>query len=367
MLVCGGMIVLDKQFDTALLAAEGREAGVPALFLGIGTGGIFHYRQFLPALAVGADVASWDDEQKQFLMRAAAVHEDPKVCVFQMPVSNDHFKIMRGMREQGLKVVANVDDYVMNIRKQSDHHFTAHHFTKSIVEQHQKCLRFADALIVSTQWLADRLRKFNPNVYICRNGIDSGRYLMHEGSIDKDDENVLIGWAGGTGHKKAMHPISGALKNVLWDNPESVLMFIGEDFRYLFEGVDASIRDRVAVIGWEDDLYTYPRKLAAQDIGLAPSDESHFYKGKSQLRLYESGVLGVPMVVGPRYTEIQHGVTGFMAKDSADWEKYLGELIRNESLRTDMGLDMQNWVLENATIEARAQSWMDALEDIING
>lgn len=341
-----------------------REPGFPALFLGIGKGGIFHYRQLLPALAVGADVATWDADAKGFVEMAKPVHDNPEVCVFQMPVADDHLRIMLAMRKRGMKIVANVDDYIMNIRKQSDHHFTAHHFTKRVVESHQRILTLSDAVIVSTQWLADKLSRFNDNVFVCRNGLDLPRYEVHD-TVDKaQDDKVIVGWAGGTGHKKAMQSISGELKTALWENPQMLLVFVGEDFSYLFTELDASVRNRIAILPWSESLYDYPRALAGMDVALAPSDTSHFYAGKSQLRLYESGALNVPVIGGPRYTEIQHGVTGFRAVESGDWVKYIGELVQNDSLRKSMGQSLGDYVREYCSIEARASDWLSALESI---
>ena len=93
-------------------------------------------------------------------------------------------------------------------------------------------MRAADGLIVSTEFLARRYRALNGNVWVCRNGLDLGRYDF---TPPRGGETVTIGWAGGTGHREAMVPWLNAVGRVMEQRPHVRFMSVGEQFASVLE------------------------------------------------------------------------------------------------------------------------------------
>ena len=63
------------------------------------------------------------------------------------------------------------------VRKKRDHEFRGA-FGKEVLREYEQAMRACDAVICSTPWLGRRYRAFNPETYVCRNGLDLGRYAL---------------------------------------------------------------------------------------------------------------------------------------------------------------------------------------------
>jgi glycosyltransferase involved in cell wall biosynthesis len=83
------------------------------------------------------------------------------------------------------------------------------------------------------------------------------------------------------------------------------------------------------------------RSIAEVDINLAPLETGNpFCEAKSELKFFEAAVVGVPTVASatePFATAIEDGVSGYIARDLADWRHVLELLTDSEDRRKAMG------------------------------
>ena len=95
----------------------------------------------------------------------------------------------------------------------------------------------------------------------------------------------------------------------------------------------------------------YHMKLARLkiDIGLAPLSDNTFNKSKSNLKVLEYGVLGIPTIASPVYpysNTIKHEKDGLLVKnDYKKWLKSLSRLIEDKEFRVSLGSKMKEKVL----------------------
>lgn len=311
--------------------------GSEVLFLGLGKSAVCWYRCALPAMFLGADWVGVQGEPPHFKFQTGLVRrstqipdmDDYRVVVVQQPRGRHWLRGIKNLQARGIKVLYEIDDYVHAIRKMPDHDF-ASSFTKGDVDEMELCMRACDGLIASTDFIARRYRAFNPNVWVCQNGVDVGRYALTLPERPK----VVIGWAGATGHGRAMEAWLPTVAEVMRRHEDTCFVTIGMPFadRFMPEFGTRALSVPFTMID------TYPAAMTLMDIALAPAGKGNFFRAKSDLRWVEAGALGIPAIADPAvYPEIEDGTNGFHADTPGELELRLERLIGDPSLRLQAG------------------------------
>jgi glycosyltransferase involved in cell wall biosynthesis len=335
------------------------------LFIARGAGAAGWYRCALPAMALGLEWLGVQNDPPAMdfvtgLTRERLAMEDLEsydVLVVQQPSGTGWTREIRRLQAAGVKVVFEIDDYVQAVRKMADHEF-GHHFGKDVVRTYELNMKLADALICSTDFLADRYRAFNPNVFVCRNGIDPRRYEVTKPERD----TVTIGWAGGTGHRDALQPWLEVVAELLRQHPQVRFTSIG--LRVAGELQQEFGKERVLSLPFAP-FETYPAAMTLFDIAIAPAGRNNFFRGKSDLRWLEASALATPLVADPLvYPEIQSGVTGFHASTPDEVREHLSALVADAGLRQRIGEAAKAYVTEQRSIYQTVEDWAVALESV---
>jgi glycosyltransferase involved in cell wall biosynthesis len=218
------------------------------------------------------------------------------------------------------------------------------------------CIQTADLVTVSVEPLAERMRKLNSNVRVCRNRIDESML-----SIERPRrERLVIGWAGGPSHGDDMKEATYGLRKVLDWNPGKVeLHFIGADFRRL-------VRREMRFTRWAPVTADYYR-LIDFDIGIAPLRPGVFSDAKSAIKAIEYGALGIPIVasaVTPYNDYVIDGVTGWLVSTPQQWVQRLRDLVNDDAMREEMGRKARE-VASQHTIQTGYSDWESAYESIL--
>lgn len=218
------------------------------------------------------------------------------------------------------------------------------------------CIRTADLVTTSVEPLAERMRRLNPNVVVCRNRIDESLLSMQRPQRDK----LVIGWAGGASHFVDMKEAAYGLRRVLDWHPATVeAHFIGADMRRL-------LRREARFTRWAKIVTDY-YKLIDFDIGIAPLKPGIFTDAKSAIKVMEYGALGIPCVasdVTPYADYVVDGVTGWLVRRPEQWAQRLRELVNDEAMRTEMGQKARE-VASQHTIQAGWRDWEAAYQSIL--
>jgi glycosyltransferase involved in cell wall biosynthesis len=209
-------------------------------------------------------------------------------------------------------------------------------------------LALADAVTVTTEYLAEQVARFNENVHVIPNCVDAALLDFQRPRSDR----VVIGWAGGASHANDFAFVRNELKGYLRRTPEVDVHIIGTDYRRELGRPDARLS------GWSENLVEYLRKIDFS-IGLAPLAYHAFNKAKSDLKILEYAALGIPVVAtdfGPYSESVRHGVTGFLVKRPHEWARYLRELVNDEAMRTEMGENARRWAATR-TVQGNVWRW----------
>jgi glycosyltransferase involved in cell wall biosynthesis len=334
------------------------------LFVGIGATGVAWYRCALPAMYLDCDWLGAVGEPPNMhfvtgLTGEASAREtlfDYDVVVLQQPASEAWLATIRELQQRGITVLFDIDDYVHAVRKLPDH-VHAKAFGLDRLHHYEQCMAASDGIICSTPWLADRYRRFNPRVWVCRNGLDLGRYNLTR----PRRPGVAIGWSGASGHARAAQPWLAEVAAVMALREETRFISVGEAFANTF--VQRFGPARSLVVGFAP-LDTYPAAMTMFDIALAPAAKTLFYRGKSDLRWLEASALGIPVIADPTvYPDIEHGVTGFHAATPAEFREVLLALVDDAELRERVGAAAREYIRAHRDMRVMSAQWADVLRE----
>lgn len=227
-----------------------------------------------------------------------------------------------------LGTVYDIDDDVWNIRPVNWVAYQA--FTPASRDAVASYARYAALVTVSTEPLADIMRRHNPNVRILPNMVP-GWLLGHD---RPRRDRVVVGWAGGSSHAEDIGMIARQVRNVLAAHEgKAELHLVGANFSKMF-GCEARFTNWIPVDAGGD----YYRAIDF-DIALAPLTGSPFDESKSAIKALEAMALGIPVIaspVTPYRGFVRDGVTGYLA-GRKEWARRLRELINDADARAEMG------------------------------
>lgn len=247
-------------------------------------------------------------------------------------------------------------------------------------------LSFADHIIVSTKPLADYHKKFLKKVYNITTPItvipnfNDLREFSYRYKGNRNSRIIKIGWQGSTTHFSDLKMVMPAVKKIMERYSNVWFEFMGgveiNQVRDLFGKFPDEMFKRVSIIGGTASWTGYPWKLSKTnwDIGICPLIDDEFNRNKSHIKWMEYSSYKIPTVasnVYPYYKDIgkkktiENGVTGFLAKDTKEWIKYLSALIENEELRKTMGETAYNAIKNTWQMRDNAYLYEDLFDKII--
>jgi hypothetical protein len=217
-------------------------------------------------------------------------------------------------------------------------------------------------VIVTTEHLAKRYRKFNPNVFVCPNQIDPADWptrgdtlrLGDNRQFDKDDGIFRVGWFASPSHKDDAQLVRRALT---WagDQKDVQVVFMGMIPRWAYD-----IKN-VAVIPWSNDPGVYRQVIQWLDVGLAPVIETPWSVCRSDLKALEYGVSSaVPVLSDVEPYKGYHG-PGFKARTPAEFLNHVRWLVQHRDEAAALGAEARDYVLKERTMEKNVHLWRDAL------
>jgi glycosyltransferase involved in cell wall biosynthesis len=332
------------------------------LFVGTGNGGVCWYRCALPAMALGADWIGVVGEPGA-LRRATGGFAEPAgesawagydAVVLQLVHGEAWLQRIAELQAAGVTVLYEIDDDLRGVAAEPGHEF-APKFPPQRVRAHEAAIRACDGVICSTPVLAERLAGLSERIHVCANGIDLARYPYPLPQRD----TVTIGWAGGTGHERAMRPWMPAVSAVLEVRAQARFRSVGQPFGHRF--AERFGADRASAVPFTA-LDTYPAAMAAFDVALAPAAPSAFFTAKSDLRFLEAAALGLPVVADPAvYPTVAHGAKGLHATTPNEAREAMLALVDDPQLRHDLGTAARAYVERERTMPVAARQWERAL------
>lgn len=223
----------------------------------------------------------------------------------------------------------------------------------------------ADLVSCTTPYLADNLKKINPNTIVLPNLIDFNFWPK----VELIKKEIRIGWQGGASHYEDLWIIKDAIKEILRKHANVKFVFMGDPRFYgLFKDIPT---DRVECYNWcKMDVYPYKLACANIDIGLCPLIDNEFNKNKSAIKYFEYSMTNAATIASdmlPYSACITPGKDGLLVKgeDSQTWFNAIEELVLNHIYRESLAKNAYENVRENYNADRGAHLWLDAFEGLM--
>jgi glycosyltransferase involved in cell wall biosynthesis len=253
---------------------------------------------------------------------------DYDVVVIQIDNSPSTMEFVVALQAQGKKVVYEIDDAFDAMEPW--HPQYASYGQPARQEAIRGMMAQADAVQVSTVWLADRYAKHAKQVAVVPNMIELATWPRAD-RLRKDGLYKVL-WAGSPSHAGDLELIIPVMEKFLKAHSNARLVLFGQEIK------DSRLpAGQVENVPW-CEFEEYPFRLAEinADVAIAPLADVPFNHGKSNLRILQYWATGYPVIasnVGP-YADAcaSRSGNGGIACDTA--EEWLTSL---ETLYADRG------------------------------
>lgn len=218
------------------------------------------------------------------------------------------------------------------------------------------CIQVSHLVTVSTDPLAERISKINPNVVVLKNQIDESLLSKQRPKRDR----LTIGWAGTVTHVKDMQECAYALRRIMKTHSDVDVHLIGADLRRLLK-----LPREARFTPWAMDTFDY-YDLIDFDIGIAPLIPTVFAAAKSHIKALEYSALGIPVVASDSdaYRDfVIDGVTGFLVGTEHEWHSRIRDLVNDAAMRDEMGAKARE-LASQWTIQRNWHQWESAYRSI---
>lgn len=238
-----------------------------------------------------------------------------------------------------------------------------------------ECIRTADMVTTTTDYLADKFRPHAKRVSICPNSIDFDLWKPIP-RPSKYDGQIRIGWFGGDSHLEDLAGLKYLLPKLCKKYPKVRIVLQAArvpQWASVFSDIPGPQME------WNTwaDLKHYTLFLAARhwDIGLVPLARNEFGFCKSNIKWLEFSALKVPVIAEnclPYSNSIENGTTGFLADTAEQWYEQACRLIENPGLRKDIAQAAYERALKDYDLAKNCKAWerayIDCLEESnVNG
>ena len=232
-------------------------------------------------------------------------------------------------------------------------------------------LHQADAVLVTTPALRQRLLEYNPNIHILPNQLDERllvtRYPRDE-SLRLDQNRIVIGYMGTFTHDEDFMMVLPALKSIHQRYPGRIEVQV------------------VGVVNKEETKkelqalpirYVYPRPEEHEyplfmlwftghihwDIAISPLQNTPFNNCKSDIKFLDYASIGAAGIFSqsPAYSStVHHQQDGWLAENTPEaWEEALETLINDPHLRLKIARNATHYLYTQRTLAQRAADWVE--------
>lgn len=220
-------------------------------------------------------------------------------------------------------------------------------------------LKLADKVFAGNEYLNTYAKSFTNNSIVVPTTIDTDLFFprpQSSAASNEESKPIIIGWTGSPTtirHLKTILPVFKTLSDKYADKIS--FRFIG----------DPTFRDQVLNISgirWRAESEVID--LHPIDIGVMPLTFDKWSEGKCGCKALQYMAIGIPAVasaVGVNKSIIDHGQNGFLVHEFDEWETILTQLIDDSSLRSKIGKNGRETVIQKYSVKAWRNTYLENL------
>ena len=225
-----------------------------------------------------------------------------------------------------------------------------------------RLFKLADLVVCGNPFLVDEVAPLTQRTLHVPTSVDMDDYVMRP---DTNNSPPVVGWIGTTGNLKYIEVAAEALRTVATEI----------DFEFRLVVPDTSPLQSINLEGvrivqqpWKPQ--TQVQRIQQFDVGIMPLFPNEpwdkFKCGAKLIQYLAVGVPGIASPVGVNSTILNGGQNGIPAQTTEEWVSGLRRLLKNPSLRRDMGVRGRQTIEERFSIQANYSVLRDGLLDLEN-
>jgi len=222
----------------------------------------------------------------------------------------------------------------------------------------EKLMAFSTVVIAGNQYIAEYARETGVKQFeILPTVVDTYVYTQKQ---SEPNENFNIGWIGSPSTSRHLHVAVPALNQLCKKSDVQ------------FSAIGALGKDLVEIpgqlISWSEE--TEVEELNRFDVGIMPLPDTPWERGKCGFKLIQYMACGLPVIaspVGVNKEIVEHGVNGFLARDTEEWIQYLETLKENSDLCHKMGTAGRKKVESEFSLHKMAPRLVDLMKRVAEG
>jgi glycosyltransferase involved in cell wall biosynthesis len=230
-------------------------------------------------------------------------------------------------------------------------------------------LREADAVIVSTPPLADRVRHVNPHVAVWPNALDDALILPMRSDWESANPRDLL-YMGTITHLPDLMSVVGSLDEhlaPLEDRPTLDIVGVSDDPR-ISALLSRACRTQIApaISNYSEFLLGMQRR-GAWRIGIAPLVPHLFNRSKSDIKFLDYAVIGAVGVYAdsPIYAAVRSGETGIVAPPDR-FGATVRDLLDSPERAARIRAQARDYVMSERVLSRRAGDLADLVEQTLD-
>lgn len=316
-----------------------------------------HLRSIWPAEVLKQN--GWDVWWSTSFINAAPAD----VVISHRPLDPWAQRSLAALKKDGKIIIVDEDDDLSAIPQRFHQGRYDHEKNDALIKNHDECLVMADGAIFSTDHIARRYGKLQPNHIVMKNYLPAWVNAV-EFYKGRDQQPLRVGWAGIVDTHEA---------DLQWIRPYADTLFAGVEFTNVGDmqvpgviGAHAS-----EAFPFTSDLNDFYRLMAHADIGMVPLDTVGSARGlnlgKSWLKALEYCALGKPVVV----TDLPEQAAlisltghGLVASSPQDFAEGVQRLVHDHALRSELGRNARE-ARGGLAIENHWKEWAAAITQIV--
>ncbi|HEY9676779.1 MAG TPA: glycosyltransferase [Drouetiella sp.] len=261
-------------------------------------------------------------------------------------------------------IIFDLDDNFWDVPFESDPELARYHRLPLRIQQLEKYIAHANLIRVYSPVMKEIVEKLNPKVRLLKAGFDFGmlRKPAFKGNSDKlqivyatsrivDNQYLLFS----DSLKKVLDAYSDKVELTIWGCQSSELVgYRGVKFMPLISDYERFLRE-FSSFGF--------------DIGLAPLEDTHFHRSKTNTKFRDYGASKIAGVYSntPVYSScVKDGVNGVLVNNDVDsWFDGISRLVNNADLRKSIQKNAYDQVKEEYCQEVVEQEWMREIDELL--
>jgi len=394
---------------------------IKVLVLSLDNDGVGYYRMNAPYLSLNdPDIEVKFLSNSDFTFRfTEEVLKDFNVIVYHKGIpfreQQNAANFPAIIKKYGIKIVFDIDDHWNLHHSHINYKNWKKNNSKEVTLNH---IKSANYVTTTTPIFADEIRKVNPNVVVLENAVNHKEVQWTPNKVESDKTRFI--WGGGISHKPDLQLLEDSfrtfdkdflsksqmymcgfdlrMKNadggITMDNPQRSMWSVFEsiftnrnrwidsseymtwlrkytDIERDIYGYNEDYKDNFYQRRWTKPIFLYGTMYNEADVALAPLKDFGFNAVKSQLKVIEAGIHQMPVIaskMGPYTIDVEDGKHGFLIdeSDKMGWKNKMKFFVDNPNAIKDMGMALNELVLENYTLEKTNKKRAEFLKSIVN-